>query len=243
MEKIEIKDLTKLKITKVTSWKVYFDYEEEQHYMLIDDSDEDAHLSLYKRDIDNGKVTLTWMNGKVTTLRISSIIKDISKRRPTSIVYANIDREHFVKKLLELEFSSGIFEDEYNRNKEQVKMIREQIEQLNKKVSELQNGWKSTSGHGSKCYRIDAKHRAANRITPAKNGEWCELYKDYYGNTDPKYGGTLTDLFSLPVGYSFYVTNGCYEATIIVDEHGDKCISTCKTCIKLTEDYHSLYIK
>ena len=45
MEKIKIKDLTKLKITKVTSWKVYFDYEE-QHYMLIDDSDEDAHLSL-----------------------------------------------------------------------------------------------------------------------------------------------------------------------------------------------------
>ena len=170
MEKIKIKDLTKLKITKVTSWKVYFDYEE-QHYMLIDDSDEDAHLSLYKRDIDNGKVNLTWMNGKVTTLRIRSIIKDISKRRPTSTVYANIDREHFVKKLLELEFSSGIFEDVYNRNKEQIKVLRKQMAQLNKRVSELQNEWEETSGHGSKCYRIGVKYNVANRVTPAKNGE------------------------------------------------------------------------
>lgn len=242
MEKIKIKDLTKLKITKITSWKVYFDYEE-QHYMLIDDSDEDAHLSLYKRDIDNGKVNLTWMNGKVTTLRIRSIIKDISKRRPTSTVYANIDREHFVKKLLELEFSSGIFEDVYNRNKEQINVLRKQIAQLNKRVYELQNEWEETSGHGSKCYGIDVKYNVANRVTPAKNGEWCEQYNDYYGNTHPRYGGALTDLFSLPVGCNFYVTNGCYYATIVVDEHGDKCILTCCTCVKLTKDYHSMYIK
>lgn len=242
MEKIKITDLTKLKITKVTDWKVYFDYEG-QHYMLIEDSDEDAHLSLYKRDIDNGKVTLTWLNGKVTTLRIKSIIKDISKRRPTSIVYINIDREHFVKKLVELEFSSGIFENEYNRNKEQIKILREQIEQLNKRVSELQNEWDITSGHGSKCYGIDVKYSVANRITPAKNGEWCEQYNDYYGNTSQEYGGTLTDLFTLPVGKKFYVANGCYDATIIVDEHGDKCVLTCCTCFKLTKENHSLYIK
>lgn len=242
MEKIKIKDLAKLKITKVTSWKVYFDYEG-QHYMLIDNSDEDAHLSLYKRDIDNGKVTLTWMNGKVTTLVIKSIIKDISKRRPTSTVYANIDREHFVKKLLELEFSSGIFEDEYNRNKEQIKVLREQVEQLNKRVSDLQNEWRQTSGHGSKCYGTDVKYNVANRVTPAKNGEWCEQYNDFYGNTDPQYGGTLTDLFTLPIGKKFYVANGCYDATIIVDEHGDKCVLTGCTCIKLTKENHSSYIK
>lgn len=242
MEILTIKDLTKLKFTKVKGWKVYFDYED-QHYMLLDDSDEDAHLSLYRRKIDNGRVKLTWLNGKVTSLKVYSIIKDISKGRPTSLVYTNIDREYFVKKLVELDFSSGIFEDEYNRNKEQIKMLREQIEQLTKKASELQNSWKSTSGHGSKCYGADVKYKAANRITPAKNGEWCEQYNDYYGNTDPKYGGTLTDLFGLPVGYSFHVTNGCYDATIVVDEHGDKCILTCGICTKLTKDYHSLYIK
>ena len=242
MEKIKITDLTKLKFTKVTDWKVYFDYEG-QRYMIIEDSDEDAHLSLYKRDIDNGKVTLTWLNGKVTTLRIKSIIKDISKRRTTSIVYTNIDREHFVKKLVELEFSSGIFENEYNRNKEQIKILREQIEQLNKRASELQNEWNITSGHGSKCYGIDVKYNVANRVAPAKNGEWCEQYNDYYGNTHPRYGGTLTDLFNLPVGKKFYIANGCYDATIIVDEHGDKCVLTCCTCFKLTKENHSLYIK
>lgn len=76
-----------------------------------------------------------------------------------------------------------------------------------------------------------------------KDKEWCEQYHDFYGNTSPEYGGTLTDLFTLPVGQKFYVTNGCYDATIIVDEHGDKCVLTCCTCFKLTKDNHSMYIK
>lgn len=75
--------------------------------MLLDDSDEDAHLSLYRRKIDNGKVTVTWLNGKVTFLKVYSIIKDISKRQPTNLVYTNIDREYFVKKLVELGFTKG----------------------------------------------------------------------------------------------------------------------------------------
>jgi hypothetical protein len=33
---------------------------------------------------------------------------------------------------------------------------------------------------------------------------WCEEYKDYYGNSDPKYGGILTDLRELPVGTTFF---------------------------------------
>lgn len=76
-----------------------------------------------------------------------------------------------------------------------------------------------------------------------KDKEWCEQYYDFYGNTHPKYGGTLTDLFTLPVGQKFYVANGCYDATIIVDEDGDKCVLTCCTCFKLTKDNHSMYIK
>lgn len=242
MEKIEIKDLTKLKITKLTSWKIYFDYDG-VHYMIIDDSDEDSHLSLYKRNISNGKVRLTLVNERITTAGIWYFIRDISKRHPKSIVYSNIDREYFVKKLLELGFSSGIFEDAYNRNTEQIKTLREQIEQLNRKISGLKDNWNLTSGHGSKCYGINVKCKAADRIKPAKDGEWCEQYNDYYGNTHPEYGGILTNLFRLPVGYNFYVTNGCYDATIVVNEHGDKCILAAYTCVKLTKEHHSLYIK
>ena len=41
-----------------------------------------------------------------------------------------------------------------------------------------------------------------------ENKIWCEEYKDYYGNPDPKYGGKLTDLRTLPVGTKFHVANG-----------------------------------
>lgn len=242
MEILTITDLTKLKFTKVKSWKVYFDYED-QHYMLLDDSDEDAHLSLYRRKIDNGKVTVIWLNGKVTSLKVYSIIKDISKRQPTNLVYTNIDREYFVKKMVELGFTKGLFEKEYENKQNQELKIKEEITRLNIKLLDASKNWEKTRGHGSKCYKSNIKTKVADRITPAKNGEWCEQYNDYYGNTHPRYGGTLTDLFGLPVGYSFYVTNGCYDATIVVDEHGDKCISTCCSCVKLTEDYHSMYIK
>lgn len=242
MEILKITDLTKLKFTKVKGWKVYFDYED-QHYMLLDDSDEDAHLSLYRRKIDNGKVTVTWLNGKVTSLNVYSIIKDISKRRPTNLVYANIDREYFVKKLVELGFTKGLFEKEYENKQNQELKIKEEIARLNTRLLDFAKNWEKTRGHGSKCYTSSLKAKVADRITPAKDGDWCEEYNDYYGNTHPKYGGTLTDLFGLPVGCSFYVTNGCYDAIIEVDEHGDKCVSTCCTCDKLTEACHSMYIK
>jgi hypothetical protein len=40
------------------------------------------------------------------------------------------------------------------------------------------------------------------------NKLWCEEYRDYYGNSDPQYGGILTDLYTFPVGTKFFVANG-----------------------------------
>lgn len=136
-----------------------------------------------------------------------------------------------------------LFEKEYENKQNQELKIKEEMVGLNIKLLDASKNWEKTRGHGSKCYTSSLKTKVADRITPAKDGDWCEQYDDYYGNTDPKYGGVLTDLFGLPVGQSFYVTNGCYDATIVVDEHGDKCVLTCCTCTKLTEDDHFVYIK
>lgn len=51
MNKLNITDLDKLKITKVKSWVVHFIYDG-QKYFLHDDSDEDRCTGLYKK---NGK--------------------------------------------------------------------------------------------------------------------------------------------------------------------------------------------
>ena len=77
------------------------------------------------------------------------------------------------------------------------------------------------------------------------NKIWCEEYKDYYGNSDPKYGGKLTDLRKLPVGTKFFVANGWWAGEILSDNRmlvhvhnpNDDFI------VELTDKYHSLYLE
>lgn len=72
---------------------------------------------------------------------------------------------------------------------------------------------------------------------------WCEEYKDFYGNSDPNYGGILTDLRTLPVGTEFYVANGAWYGKTLPDNcilvHGPKT----DNIVKLTDKHHSLYIE
>ena len=74
------------------------------------------------------------------------------------------------------------------------------------------------------------------------NKLWCKEYKDYYGNSDPKYGGILTDLYNLLVGTKFFVTNGLWEGEklegdcILVHAPGED------RKIKLTDEHHSPYL-
>ena len=75
------------------------------------------------------------------------------------------------------------------------------------------------------------------------NQLWCEEYMDYYGNSDPRYGGKLTDLRTLPVGTKFFVANGWWEGEILSDNRilvhdpaGDRIVD-------LTDKHHALYLQ
>lgn len=75
-----------------------------------------------------------------------------------------------------------------------------------------------------------------------ENKVWCEEYKDYYGNPDPKYGGKLTDLRTLPVGTKFHVANGWWNGERLEDDYILIHAPTGDRKVKLTEQYHSLYL-
>jgi len=75
------------------------------------------------------------------------------------------------------------------------------------------------------------------------NKLWCEEYKDYYGNSDQQYGGILTDLYTLPVGTKFSVANGRWEGEKLEDEYILVHAPTGDRRVKLTEEYHSLYLQ
>ena len=71
---------------------------------------------------------------------------------------------------------------------------------------------------------------------------WCEIYQDYYGNFDPKYGGVLTDLRTLLPGTKFFVANGWWTGEVLADNYilihrPDKDV-----IMKLTEENCALYL-
>lgn len=76
-----------------------------------------------------------------------------------------------------------------------------------------------------------------------KNKVWCEEYRDYYGNSDPQYGGILTDLYTLPVGTKFFVANGWWEGEKVSDTSILVHAPTGDRIVELTANYHSLYLK
>lgn len=76
-----------------------------------------------------------------------------------------------------------------------------------------------------------------------ENKLWCEEYKDYYGNSDPKYGGKLTDLRELPEGTKFHVANGWWEGEKLEGDYILVHAPKEDMVVELTERYHSLYLK
>lgn len=241
-----INDLSKLKITKVNIWKIYFDYAD-KHYMLIDDSDEDAHISLYERIIDsNGKVELEFITGQILCGWVMQYIRNISTtKRPKTLVYSLIDRMYFVKRITLAGLADSVYKDEIEQKQLKLDEYEAEIKRLQKLISDTKIDMLKSDGHGSKTTskQYELKLKASERIKGKQAGEYCEEYQAYYGDIHPEYGGQLVDLFALPVGMYFRVTNGQYDATILVDEHGDKCIVTLNSCVKLTKEKHSAYIE
>ena len=74
------------------------------------------------------------------------------------------------------------------------------------------------------------------------NKLWCEEYKDYYGNSNLKYGGKLTDLLTLPVGTKFFVANGWWEGEKLEGGYILVHAPTGDRTVKLTDKHHSLYL-
>ena len=72
---------------------------------------------------------------------------------------------------------------------------------------------------------------------------WCEEYKDYYGNPDPKYGGRLTDLRDLEAGTEFEVANGGWTGEKLEGDYILVHAPSGNRKVWLTEEYHSLYLQ
>lgn len=252
MYKIEIKDLNKLRFKRVKPWSIKFVYADETFLIhLCDCPEEDNTLELYAvehNEVGNSKLEL--LNANITTKTPMDFIKDISNPfcHKKTITYSNIDKQYFVKKLVEIGWCKCAYNTEYQDYIEEVEWLKSEIKILENKIELARKNWEQTDGHGSKTNSLDRqfKIKACERIKGAKDKTVCKQagYTQYrYGDIHPEYGGVLTDLFNLTYGTEFYCTNGNYNAVIGFDDHGDKCVITPNGAVKLTKLNHVAFIK
>lgn len=136
--KLEINDLSLLKITKLKRWwNIYFEYDN-QKYLLHErsESGEGSDVILYKRIPlnDKGKYNLEYVASK-GYISIDNLLKEKHKK---IIVYNQIDKEYFVKHLTHYDFCSGIYKDEVDTIHKKNNIRQEQIKRLNGYIREIQ---------------------------------------------------------------------------------------------------------
>lgn len=151
---LNIEDIMQLRITKVTPRKLYFDYED-RHFAILDVSNANTSLLYFcERTFTNdyGFVNIRFINFTYRPIGIPWFIKDVSKRHPCTVTYSNIDREYFVKALIELGFATGLYADEWAEKKQKIDDIKAEIARLNDQIKDINDEWFKTSGHGSKSY-------------------------------------------------------------------------------------------
>jgi putative transcriptional regulator len=155
---LQVKDLKKLKIQRLCldEEKVYFDYDG-KHYLLVDDSDEENHISLYERKVDfesdemkkemKKNVNLIYIQGRITNLGLYSFIRDINHPdEHTFVCDFNVDKEYFVKGLVKHGFSTGLYCNEYKEMNEKIEELQNQISKISQQICDLRKDFDMTKG-------------------------------------------------------------------------------------------------
>ena len=124
---IDIQDLSLLKITKVKTWSIYFDYDR-KHYLLHETCDGYEYVhTLYERNINKkGFWTLDFIKSDYArTSVLNEYIKPLSWQ---TIVYNQIDKEYFIENLA----IHGFIKSDEIINKPKINTVQDLISKLQK---------------------------------------------------------------------------------------------------------------
>lgn len=159
MLRLNISSLDKLYITKVKPYKVHFTYDGIK-YVLVDTSDDDRCMTLYKRlyNANTKRYYSEYMYSALTSRTPDDVIRYIGKGQ----VYSQIDKEYFVKCLVELRISDGLFKDEYNKYLASREELERKIAELYSEMNKIRDNWIKTSNHGSKTKTLADSFKIKN---------------------------------------------------------------------------------
>ena len=136
---IDIQDLSLLKITRVRSWSICFDYAD-KHYLLHGESEagEYSCQELYERKLDEcGKYDLIFISNKCGDDYVSNDYIKTQKGR--TIVYSKIDKNFFAYKLTKRGFATGIFEKEVLKQNKEIEKLKKKLQTYEDKCREIRS--------------------------------------------------------------------------------------------------------
>lgn len=142
---LHIESLEELKITKVTEWKIYFDYDG-KHYMLINSEDGYENMTmLYERVFNTHGTTidLILVASNPNTMYGLGYI-----RYKRSATLSDIDKVYFVKKLVAEGLSDGLFETEHRHFIEQMEWLRKMEQSIREERTKLKEEFFTPGGEG-----------------------------------------------------------------------------------------------
>ena len=109
--KIDIQDVSLLKVTKVREWAICFDYNEKGYMLHLYGDDSSNNIALYERSVDRtGRWELEYISSE--RFEKSTIDGLVGWQPGKTIVYKMIDKKYFALKLTELGFATGVMEQE-----------------------------------------------------------------------------------------------------------------------------------
>lgn len=250
-ERLNIKDLRKLKITKVKPWSVLFTYDDIKYMLRC----EDSQTTLYRRehiDDKNGHYKLIALSRYYKNINIRYLCETITKKsnENKNIVYGQIKYDKFVARMTELGLIDSYYSKEIQVIKSTINEYKDEINRLNQLINSLKD----------KTHSIGLDYGLSKLLAPSfesryksekhfENGDYYEIYDDVFGGTHKKYGGILTDLRTLDNNTCFTCKNGLWDGIIYINSHGKKCVGVLDSGhnsskeIELTDKNCELYIE
>lgn len=137
-EKLVITDLSKIKITKLKSWAIYFEYNSDKYLLHESTDDYDTTVTLYKRIPYNdfGKYELEYLCSK-PYMEIPSI--EYNKKKKHRIgTHSQINIEKFVYDMTFDGYFSSKYDEEIAIEKSPIYKKKKQIEKLQKEIELLE---------------------------------------------------------------------------------------------------------
>jgi hypothetical protein len=130
---LEIKDLSKLKITKYKQWALHFNYDGNKYLLHYSTGDCTQRTTLWEKIMyDNNSCRLNYISSK-----FDDCVYDCGTF--ISNVYSHSDKVGLVKYLARHKFVKSYFDKEIESDDKKVAKLRKRIDYHNDKIWELRN--------------------------------------------------------------------------------------------------------